>query len=698
MDMHTTYDTPIQYIKGIGPRLGEYLGKKGLHTVSDLLEYFPRAYEDRRIARDIRSLKDGEIVSLQAKILKVSRIPLGPKRRIHDVLIADQSGQIHCKYFRIPFKGYFDKLEIGSLVQVVGKVTNYRGRIEFHHPDISAIETVSEDHDKLLPLYVETDGLTTRKFRRLITSALEGLRVSTQTFVDPLPEWIRKKYSLVEKFEALRHIHSPPQSAGMEYVEQRTPYHERIKFEELFWLELFLALHKTEFKQQTGITLKPCEELAAKLAASLPFELTGDQKNAIAEIRKDFLAPHPMHRLLQGDVGSGKTLVAFMTAAGVIENGYQVAMMAPTEILAEQHFKQAKRLFEPLGVEVALLTSRQNTKEKSEVLEGLRTGRVGFCIGTQALIQNKVEFARLAYVIVDEQHRFGVEQRQELKQKGIFPHLLLMTATPIPRSLALTVYGDLDVSIIKEKPKGRIEIQTRVTNQSKRAQILEFVQAQVGKGRQAYIIYPLIEESEKIDLKNAVEEYERLKTELVGMSLGLLHGRMKSEEKDAVMEEFRQGRTQVLVSTTVIEVGVDVPNATLMIIENAERFGLSQLHQLRGRVGRGEHKSFCVLVLGYAVSQESRDRVQWLEKTSDGFRLAEADLQIRGPGEFMGTRQAGALGFKMADLVRDYEILKRAREAAFELVAMDASLSRPEHAELKKAISEQKRFRLFGVG
>lgn len=698
--MYASIDTPVQYIKGVGPRLGNYLSRKGLRTIIDLLDYFPRAYEDRRQARDIRSLKDGEIVALKAKVVRVQTINIGVRRKIYDVSVSDASGIIHCKYFRIPFKGYFEKLQPGQIVNVVGKVILYRGRLEFHHPDIYEYKPDAEStQDALIPIYVETEGLTSRKLHKLITTAINNLEQSKVTVPETLPQWLRQKYNLVGRFDAYKKIHNPPKDAGSDFSNMTTQYHYRIKFEEFFWMELILSLKQKKYREQNALQIKPQTQLGDKLLAALPFALTNDQKKSIQEIILDLQNPYPMHRLLQGDVGCGKTLVAFMTAVAVIESSYQVAMMVPTEILAEQHYKQALRTLAPLGIEVALLKSDMSVADRRKTLDGLEKGKIQFVVGTQALIQDKVEFKKLAYVIIDEQHRFGVEQRLELKQKGVSPHFLLMTATPIPRSLALTVYGDLDVSIIREKPKDRIPIQTRVVFQNKRDQVLDFMISQLNKGRQAYFIYPLVEESEKIDLKNAVEEFEKLVNLYPDIKFGLLHGKMTSEEKDQVMSEFRAGKLQVLVSTTVIEVGVDVPNANIIIIENAERFGLSQLHQLRGRVGRGSHKSFCILIMGHAVSDESRERVMWLEKTSDGFELSEADLKIRGPGEFMGTRQSGALGFKLANIVTDIEILKAAREAAVELVKIDPQLERVEHRGIHEELEHnQRRLGLITTG
>lgn len=393
-----------------------------------------------------------------------------------------------------------------------------------------------------------------------------------------------------------------------------------------------------------------------------------------------------MRRLVQGDVGSGKTIVSFLTALYVIKNGYQAALMVPTEILADQHFKNAQNILGKIGVTIELLKGSQTAKEKAAIVERLKSGEIDFLIGTHALIQDGVDFKNLALAIVDEQHRFGVLQRQKLKQKGYSPHFLLMTATPIPRTLALTVYGDLQCSIINELPKGRAPITTRVVRQNKAPQVFDFVKDQLGKGRQAYVVYPLVEESEKIDLKDAMSAFETIKTKFPDYKVGLLHGKMKSQEKDEVMKDFRDNKIQILVATTVIEVGVDVPNANIMVIEHSERFGLSQLHQLRGRVGRGSHKSYCILMLGHAVSEEGYERTNIMAETSDGFKISEKDLEFRGPGEFMGSKQSGLPGFKMGNLVRDLDVLMKAREIAFEIIGSDPSLSKPENKILREQL------------
>ncbi|WP_413295444.1 ATP-dependent DNA helicase RecG [Bdellovibrio sp. HCB185ZH] len=672
------------YLKGVGPKLGDLFARKGLKTLRDLFEFYPRAFEDQRAARNIASLKPDDIVSIKATVQAVHSVNMGRStRKMYDVVVRDASGQIHCKYFRVPYKGYFERFKPFSEVRVVGKVTEYRGRLEFHHPDIRDIEPDEENQDALIPLYTEIEGLATAKIMKLVRAAFAQIEEWPE---ETLPKWMREKYNLKSRKDALMEIHHPKPDRAHEYVEFKSEAQRRLIFEEFFWLELFLAAKKAGFQKEAGPLINNDGKKVAALEKSLPFPLTGAQKRVFAEIKADFEKGHPMHRLVQGDVGSGKTLVSFMAAVHAAESGFQSCLMAPTEILAEQHFKNAKKVLEPLGIRLSLLVGKTKVSERKQILFDLKTGDTDLIIGTHALIEDEVEFEKLGLAIIDEQHRFGVEQRGILKNKGNSPHFLVMTATPIPRTLAMTVYGDLDVSIIDEMPPGRSPIQTRAIFENKRSQALQFMLEQLQKGRQAYFVYPLVEESEKIDLKNAVEEFEKLKAQFPKVKFGLLHGKMKPDEKDAVMDQFRRHEIQVLVSTTVIEVGVDVPNANIMIIEHAERFGLSQLHQLRGRVGRGEHKSFCILIMGYAVSEEGKQRTEFMEKTTDGFKISEFDLEMRGPGEFMGTRQSGLAGFKMANLVRDMELLQQAREAAFEVLKKDPSLVWPDNRPMKQEL------------
>lgn len=686
--MSIRHDTPVQFLKGVGPKLGEALKARGIHTIGDLLEWYPRGYEDRRSVRQIASLKENQFVSLNAQIVRVGSIPLGrSQRRIHEVIIADSSGRIALKYFRQPFRGYFDRFEPHQKVRVSGRVVSYRGKLEFHHPDLHAVNPDEEElKDEVVPLYSDTGTLSPTKLAKLIRLSLEA----PDAVPERLPKWLEKKYDLQTRHRALAAIHNPQAESADQLIHFKDPAKKRIIFEEFFWMELLIASRRKRVEREVAPSLKAKGELIARLQAGLEFALTKAQLRVTDEIIKDVERPHPMHRMVQGDVGSGKTLVALMASVHAYEAGFQSALMVPTEILAEQHYLQAKRRLEPLGIKVALLTASLKGKDKQKVYDELEQGNVHLAVGTHALIQDDVRFQKLGLVIIDEQHRFGVSQRISLKQKGLSPHFLVMTATPIPRTLAMTVYGDLDVSVIDELPKGRQPIVTKKTFASKRALVIDFLKQQLAKGHQAYVVYPLIEESEKLDLKNATQEFERLKVELPEWRIGLLHGKMKAHEKEEIMQAFRKHELDVLVATTVIEVGVDVPNANTMIIENAERFGLSQLHQLRGRVGRGPHKSYCVLMLSYAVSEEGIKRAEIMESTTDGFKISEADLEMRGPGEFLGTKQSGLMGFKMAHLVRDQQILQAARAAAFELLERDPMLKSPEHQPIADHLSVQR--------
>ena len=685
-------NTQVQYLKGVGPQLAHVFSKRGVSTVGELLNWFPRAYEDYRAVNQIAFLAPDQIVSFLASVIHVRSFQLGrSRRRMHEVVVGDSSGRISCKYFRIPFRGYFERLEPNTQVRVTGKVTFYRGRKEMHHPDIYLAEGKSEaPKDALLPVYTETEGLRPVKLRKIIDTAIEG--VSSSGFPETLPPWILKKFNLLGRREAYQQIHKPPTDKAGHFLKFSSEAQKRIIFEEFFWLELILAKRKSNSQKNQSIPLTKNSEKLEKFLKALPYKLTEDQKKSLKEILEDLKKNQPMQRLLQGDVGSGKTVVALAAAVYVQENAYQSCLMVPTEILAEQHYKNAKKMLEPLGISVALLTGQTKPKKKEAIYKALRAGKVDVCIGTHALLQEGVEFQCLGLIIIDEQHRFGVEQRKVLTQKGIFPHCLVMTATPIPRTLAITVYGDLDVSIIKEKPKGRQSIVTAIRFPKSRSKVLDFLRDQIKGGRQAYVVYPLVEESEKLDLKNAIEEHKKLEEYFASLdpeiTLSLLHGQMKAEEKVQVMKAFVDGEVDILVTTTVVEVGVDVPNANIMIVEHAERFGLSQLHQLRGRVGRGAYKSYCILLPGYATSPESLERLKAMTRYEDGFKIAEVDLEIRGPGEFLGRRQSGLPGFRLANLVRDFDILQEARTAAFELTKKDPELKAPEHQALQKPWKE----------
>ncbi|PIT98797.1 MAG: ATP-dependent DNA helicase RecG [Bdellovibrionales bacterium CG10_big_fil_rev_8_21_14_0_10_45_34] len=692
------FDTSIQYVKGVGPGIAKLFEGRGIYCVQDLLHFYPRAFEDRRVARSITSLNSGELVSLKASVVKVSTSTLGRSRRkVVTIVIKDDSGLIACKYFRIPFKGFSDRFQPGTMVRVSGKPQVYRNTLEFHHPDLRPIETESQETEEsgVVPIYVEIEGLSPQRLRKIIATTLEAVKNNVK---DHLPVHIRHQHSLIGLHEALKDIHEPHAGQAELYARFRSPGQIRLIFDEFFRLEIFWATKKRNLLRLEAYELSPKLTLVEKFKSQLSFQPTTGQIRAFEEILKDLSKNSPMNRLLQGDVGSGKTLVAFMAALVAVENGFQVAIMAPTEILAEQLYQNALKTLPIESARIGLLVGGQTSNEKQQVQAQLKSGEFSVCIGTHALIQEGVEFQKLGLVIIDEQHRFGVTQRKVLKDKGEQPHNLIMSATPIPRTLAMTVYGDLDVSSIREKPHGRKPIQTRVAFESKRPQVEDFVRKQLEKSRQAYVVYPLVEESEKLDLKNAATQCELLREKFQPFQVGLLHGRMSAKEKREVMESFRAGALSLLVSTTVIEVGVDVPNANIIWIEHSERFGLSQLHQLRGRVGRGSHQSFCILSLGHAVSQEAIDRVRVLEQSDDGFKVAEADLELRGPGEFLGHRQSGLGGFQMAHIIRDQEILMKAKESAFALVESTADPTKSSQLQtLKKELSKLRGWELGDI-
>lgn len=677
--------TPIQYIKGVGPKIAEIFNKRGIKTVEDILTYYPRVYEDRKSGVTIASLQAGQLVSISATVIQVSAIPLGRTgRKIHDILVRDKTGSIRCKFFRVPYKGYFDRFPLRKEIQIIGKTQMYRGNLEFHHPELRELSTQELEQDCILPIYTEIELLTSAKISKAIQTILSDF--PDEEWQESLPASVLKKYQLMDRKQAFFEVHRPSNSLGPLLIKYQAPSQIRFIFEEFFWFELSMVRRLSQFQEVGAPKIEVSSKFLADIKSALPFELTGAQSRVLGEIFFDIAKPNAMNRLVQGDVGSGKTMVAFIAALAAIQKGYQVALMAPTEILAEQHLKNARRFFDQFSIKVGYLVGSTPGSLRKETLDQLERNQVSLLIGTHALIEDSVQFTQLGLVIVDEQHRFGVQQRTRLKQKGGEPHFLLMTATPIPRTLALTLYGDLDVSVIDELPKGRTPIITRVTTESKRPQVYSFIKEQVQEGRQAYVVYPLVEESEKIELKNATEEFEKLKVIFPQFRIALLHGKMKSQDKDTIMRQFRDHKVDILVSTTVIEVGVDVPNASIMLIEHAERFGLSQLHQLRGRVGRGPYKSYCILLPGFALSEEGRYRLSIMESTSDGFKVSQADLELRGPGEFLGLRQSGDMGFKLANLIRDEQLLLKARQAAIELLTLDPKLQFPEHAYVSERL------------
>lgn len=677
--------TELQFLKGVGPKYAEFLRRKGLFDFKDLVEFYPRAYQDLSYNKKIADLKDGETVSLTLRFIESKKQHISRVKSITTLVFTDGRDTLDAKFFKSPYRGYFNQFDSQAQVQISGKVKFYRNRFEIVHPDISFIKeddanTTDEDVKEtgVIPVYSESDGLTQKKIKSLISNVFKNLteefkstgNVNNAWLYPLVPKEIQERYKLLDRWSAIKELHFPNDEADIRaFSDGRTRAHLTLIFEEFFVLELLTALRKALYVKASCEAYSETDSYLKDFLKTLPFPLTGDQLRTIDEIAADFKKGHPMHRLIQGDVGSGKTLVAFASAYIAIKNGKQVAIMAPTEILAQQHMANAKKFLEPLGVKTTCITGKLKEAERLEIEKKLISGEVNLIVGTHALFEDRVQFKNLSFIIVDEQHRFGVYQRQKLKSKGNHPHFLVMTATPIPRTLTMTVYGDLDVSLIEEMPPGRKPVKTKKFFQKERDLALKTVEKEVKAGRQAYFVFPLVAESESLDLKSAEFEFGELTKYFKDYSVGLLHGRMKPQEKDAVMQDFRENKIQVLVSTTVIEVGVDVANATVMVIENCERFGLSQLHQLRGRVGRGEHSGQCFLILGNKFSKESLFRAKVMEDTTNGFKIAEEDLKLRGPGEVLGSRQSGLPDFKLADLMKHQKVLIEARKAAFDWVS-----------------------------
>jgi ATP-dependent DNA helicase RecG len=675
-------DTPLQFVKGVGPQRAKLYEKLGLETVGDALLHLPRRHEDRSELTPLGRLAVGPAPrTCVGTVAGVSPPPRGRPQVPLFVTLRDATGFLRAVWFGQPYLARVFRR--GQRLIVHGKIqppNRGSGALEMRVDDYEIVEDAEDETlhtGRLVPVYPSTAGLQQRPLRALMKRLVDTHAASVP---EPLPAAVLARRQLLPLGEALRVGHFPATDA------ERAAGMRRLVFDDFLILEVGLAVRRHREGRRPGLSLNPPGELARRLRAGLPFALTAAQERVWKEIRADMAAPYPMNRLLQGDVGSGKTLVACLAIVTAVEAGYQAALMAPTEILAEQHALTLGRLLAPLGVEVTVLTNATRGKARRERLEALRAGAVGCVVGTHALVQKAVGFKRLGLAVVDEQHRFGVVQRAVLRGKGESPDVLVMTATPIPRTLALTLYGDLDVSVLDEMPPGRQRIVTGVRDEKGRGRVYAFLREQMQAGRQVYVVYPLVEESEALDLRAATDMASRLQSEVFPeFRVGLLHGRMSFGEKDAVMSEFRSGAIQLLVSTTVIEVGIDVPNATVMLVEHAERFGLSQLHQLRGRVGRGSEKSYCIL-MSQAASEEARRRLAAMEETSDGFRIAEADLGIRGPGDFIGTRQSGLPSFRVADLVRDAAVLEEARKEAFALVAADPDLARPEHRALRAGV------------
>jgi len=696
---------PIEELpdKVLNKKAKSRLKKLGIESVLDAVYYLPFRYEDRSTITPMAYLRPGRDYLVKGRVVKVVQIETPKKKKkILKVILYDRTGTITLNFFQEKVFPYYKKLfsqaqKLGKEVLAYGQVKREKGGFSMIHPEIEVYEEGKrlEKLGKVLPVYHCAEGLKQSTVRRDVQSLVKQAVPFMREY---LPEEIVRRNNFPSAPEAFWRVHFPKDESVEELLSFRSPPQRRVIFDELFLFQLALALHRQKVKRERGIAFPVKEEMIEEFKRALPFTLTGAQERVLREIIEDMKKTEPMNRLVQGDVGSGKTVVAAAAAFFAARSGYQTAVMAPTEILANQHFKKFKDFLSPYGIRVGLLTGSMTKKQKESVYRAIKEGFIDVVVGTHALIQEGVEFKNLGLVIIDEQHRFGVKQRVELKKKGKLPDVLVMTATPIPRTLAMTAYGDLDVSVIDELPAGRKPIETKILFEDERERLVDFLKRQLSAGNRVYIVYPLIEESEKLELKAATEMFDYWSKKLKPFKVGLLHGRMKQEEKDEIMEEFKKGEFQVLVSTTVIEVGVDVPEATVMVIEHAERFGLAQLHQLRGRVGRGDRKSYCFLITGRNAGEDSIKRLKVLEGTNDGFKIAEADLAFRGPGEIFGTRQSGLGDFKVADLRRDYEILKLAREESQRLIEKNPNLEGLE--DLKELLSFRfgRKFELVGVG
>lgn len=686
MQPRAILDSPIEYLKGVGPARGELLKKElSVFTFRDLLMHFPFRYVDKTKFHKVRDLnEDSETVQIKGILRRLEAVGEGRKKRLVG-RFRDDTGVIDLVWFT-GVSWLQKSLQIGGEYVAFGKINSFKGKISLPHPEMELVtEAGIKKASSFAPVYPSTEklnlkGLDAKGRRKLITTIFE--KIQPADLPENLPNYMMEKFNFPARFDAIKHIHFPTTAKELERAQKR------LKFEELFFLQLRLL----QIRGHRKATIKgiPFPAIGDKFLTfykeKLPFELTGAQKRVIKEIRRDLGSGGQLNRLLQGDVGSGKTIVGLMCMLIALDNGYQSCLMAPTEILAQQHFVGISEYVEGLDIVVGFLSGSVKGKKRAALLERLKNGEIDILIGTHALIEDWVVFPKLGLAITDEQHRFGVKHRAKLwqKSKPSPPHILVMTATPIPRTLAMTLYGDLEVSVIDELPPGRKEIKTVHRHEGHRLRVIGFMKEEIAKGRQIYIVYPLIQESEKLDLQNLETGYELLLRDfpMPDYQISVLHGKMKPKDKDFEMQRFVEGKTQIMVATTVIEVGVNVPNASVMIIENTERFGLSQLHQLRGRVGRGAEQSFCILMTGYKLSKEARSRIQTMTHTNDGFKIAEADLQLRGPGNMEGTQQSGILNFKLADLSKDQRILQVAREVAARILDQDPNLEKEINSRL----------------
>ena len=668
----TTKDTHVRSVKGIGPARSVLLEKLGIQTVKDILFYFPWRYEDRTDLKDIKDLVPGTLQTILCEVVS-SEIIITPRKRfkIFELTVADSTGNVRAKWFNQAFlKKYFDKGRKVILSGIV-KGNPYSGSgLEMENPEFELLsgEDTLVHTARIVPVYKATEGITQKQLRTLMFNLTGEYAALIKEY---MPLEIIERNDLMPLDRAVKEAHFPEGSADVSALNRNMgPAHRRLIFDEFFMLELGLALLKKREALEKGISFNKEGALVKELIKGLPFDLTSSQQRVIDEIRTDMERPVPMNRLVHGDVGCGKTIVALAAMLKAVENGYQACLMAPTELLAEQHYINIHSMVESLGIRPVLLTSGC----KDRPLDAIAGGDAMIVIGTHALIQEHVEFKQLGIAVIDEQHRFGVVQRAELRKKGVSPDILIMTATPIPRTLSLTLYGDLDISIIDELPAGRRPVITKVFFPSQKERIYFMLNDEFSKGRQIYVVYPLIEESEKLDLKSAIDGAEAFKKKFPEKRIGLIHGRMPAADRERVMSAFKAGEIDLLAATTVIEVGIDVSNASLMLIVHSERFGLSQLHQLRGRIGRGGHESYCLLMAYPPFTEDAKRRLKAMESTCNGFEIAEQDLAIRGPGDFFGTRQSGIPDLKIADIIRDIKILEKARKEAFELIEKEPLL------------------------
>jgi len=686
---------PIQYVKGVGPRTAQLLERKNLRNVEDMLYFLPHRYEDRRFIRAIAEAEVGRRETIVGEAVHVEMKGYG-RRRIFEVTFQDGTGTLVAKWFRGQTAYLKSTFKQGKRYILTGEVNRYFVEKNMLHPDFELLGEKEDDllhFRRIVPVYSETEGLHQKSIRRFMMEVVENY---APNIMSPIPEDICRRRRLMDITRAIRDVHFPSQEEDIGLLnEMRSEAHRRLIYDEFFFFQLGMALKKKGTVLHPGISFKTDGPLLKRFYENLSFQLTVAQKRVVAEIEDDMARGWPMNRLLQGDVGSGKTVVSMAAMVTACDNGYQSAIMVPTEILAEQHCRSIRAWAEELGLRVALLTGSLGAAEKRTLLEEVRTGAAQIVIGTHALISQDTEFFNLGFVVIDEQHRFGVVQRASIRAKGVNPDVLVMTATPIPRTLAMTVYGDLDVSVIDELPPGKKPIQTKIIYEQQRERVYELVRKELEKGNQIFVVYPLVEESEALDLKDATRMAEHLQKDIFPEeSVGLIHGKLKNSRREEIMSDFLAGGIRILVATTVIEVGIDVPQASLMIIEHAERFGLSQLHQLRGRVGRSDIPSTCILLVQKTGSADARRRLKAMIDSQDGFRIAEEDLAIRGPGEFMGTRQSGMPDFRVASIVRDAKILGEAKRDAFDLVEADPALKREGHILLREVLQKRWQERL----